>query len=67
MDCQGAGVILSCLIGAGVVYFKTVKIHLVAVLIHSVYLNAMEKTLKRAGALGRNRDAPGTAVPENGC
>ena len=57
-DFQGIRAILSFLTGAVVEYSKIVKIHLVAILIYSVYFNATKKPLERARSLKRNMGAP---------
>ena len=54
-------------IGHVVDYPMTVKVHLISILLYSGYLTATEKPFMRAGALGRNMDAPRRAVAENGC
>ena len=45
--------------GTVVEYLKTIKIHLVAIQIYSVYFKTTKKPFKRAGTVGKNTDAPG--------
>ena len=66
--CRFQGVPLCCfLTGAVVEYFKTVNIHLVAILIYSVHINARRSHLSVQELSGRNMDAPGRVVPGNVC